>query len=63
MRLFSQQQIKRVLHLVRLPTGLGDILSTLDKTNAFNELRVVGIHSLYVHEALAAAELKVDLWA
>lgn len=62
-RLTTQQRMNRALRLGRLPTVVGDILSTLDQTNALKELRVVGTHALYAYEAMAAAEFKVELLA
>lgn len=59
-RLTTQQRMNRALRLGRLPTVVGDILSTLDQTNALKELRVVGTHALYAYEAMAAAQFKVD---
>jgi hypothetical protein len=62
-RLTTQQRMNRALRLGRLPTVVGDILSTFDQTNALKELRVVGTHALYAYEAIAAAEFKVELLA
>ncbi len=62
-RLKTQTRLNRALRLGRMPTVVGNILLTLDKTRALKNFRVVGTHALFAYEAMAAVEFKVELLA